>query len=78
MYACIYKDGSNVCFKFMWMSICFYVCRFISIYLYVHKYEGVKGHFEVEVYSSESIKLTPLPESYSRMIAGEWIEANAG
>jgi len=40
--------------------------------------KGVKGHFEVEVYSSESIKLTPLPESYSRMIAGEWVEANAG
>jgi hypothetical protein len=65
-------------FIFMWMCICILIYRFIPIYLYVHIYEGVKGHFEVEVYSSESIKLTPLPESYSRMIAGEWIEANAG
>ena len=39
---------------------------------------GVKGHFELEVFASESVILTQLPESSSRMIAGEWTEATAG
>ena len=38
----------------------------------------MKGHFELEVFSSESVLLTQLPESSSRMIAGEWTEATAG
>ena len=39
---------------------------------------GVKGHFEVEVFASEPVKLTQLSDSNSRMIAGEWLEATAG
>lgn len=39
---------------------------------------GVKGHFEVEVYASEPVKLTPLSDLNSRLIAGEWTETNAG
>ena len=38
----------------------------------------MKGHFELEVFSSEAVLLTQLPESSSRMIAGEWTEATAG
>ena len=39
---------------------------------------GVKGHFEMEVFSSEPVKLNQLSESNSRIIAGEWTETTAG
>jgi len=39
---------------------------------------GIKGSFELEVYSSEKISLNQLPDAYSRSLAGEWTEASAG
>lgn len=39
--------------------------------------KGVKGLFELEVYSSERIKLYQLPDSFNRSIASEWKESNA-
>ena len=63
------------------MFICF--LRHLTICLSVYpplflSIIGVKGHFELEVFSSEPVRLTQLPESNSRMIAGEWSEATAG
>ena len=40
--------------------------------------KGIKGHFEIEVYASEPVKLRQLPDSYYRMIAGDWTEHSAG
>jgi hypothetical protein len=40
--------------------------------------KNVKGSFEIEVYSSEPMVLNQLPESYSRTIAGEWIQGLCG
>lgn len=40
--------------------------------------KGVRGTFDLEVFCSEEIKLTQLPDAYSRVIAGEWTEATAG
>lgn len=40
--------------------------------------KGTKGHFEIEVYASEPVKLKQLPDSYYRMIAGDWTEHTAG
>lgn len=40
--------------------------------------KGIKAGFELEVYCSEEIVLTPLPEQYSRSISGEWTETTAG
>ncbi|KAJ1442886.1 hypothetical protein B484DRAFT_441901 [Ochromonadaceae sp. CCMP2298] len=40
--------------------------------------KGAKGAFDLEVYASERIYLNPLPETYSRTIAGDWSEASSG
>eukprot|EP01034_Spumella_vulgaris_P022861 gene22861-29038_t len=40
--------------------------------------KGVKGAFDLEVYSSEPVHLNQLPETFSRTIAGEWTETSAG
>ena len=40
--------------------------------------KGVRGAYDLDVYCSEPIKLTHLPDNYSRVIAGEWTEATAG
>lgn len=40
--------------------------------------KGVKGDFELEVYSSEAVIVNPLPETFARSIASEWTESNAG
>jgi hypothetical protein len=40
--------------------------------------KGVKGHFDLEVYSSDDVLLTALPETYARSISGEWTESTAG
>lgn len=40
--------------------------------------KGVKGHYDLEVYSSDDVLLTALPETYSRSISGEWTESTAG
>ena len=39
---------------------------------------GAKAGFELEVYSSEKVTLTSLPEAYTRSLAGEWNEHSAG
>ncbi|RYG69028.1 hypothetical protein EON64_03765 [archaeon] len=39
---------------------------------------GSKSGFELEVYASEKVTLTALPEAFTRSIAGEWIESTAG
>jgi hypothetical protein len=38
----------------------------------------MKGNFELEVYSSEPVILSHIPDSHSRCIAGEWKEGVAG
>ncbi len=40
--------------------------------------KGVKGAFELDVYASEKVYLSQLPETYSRTVAGEWTDATAG
>jgi hypothetical protein len=40
--------------------------------------KGVKGDYELEVYSSEAVQVNPLPETFSRSIAGEWTDSNSG
>lgn len=40
--------------------------------------KGVKGIFELEIYSSEKVLLNQLPETYSRTIAGDWTESSSG
>ena len=40
--------------------------------------KGLRGKFEVEFYCSEPILVNALPDTYSRSIAGEWTESNAG
>jgi hypothetical protein len=40
--------------------------------------KGVKGEFELDIYASETVNVNPLPETYSRSIAGEWTESTAG
>ena len=37
-----------------------------------------RGAYQLSVYSSEAITLNQLPDSYSRALAGEWTENNAG
>jgi hypothetical protein len=39
---------------------------------------GVRGTFDVEVYCSEAISLTQLPDTYSRSISSAWVEGLAG
>lgn len=39
---------------------------------------NVKGSFDLEVYASEKIYLNALPETYSRSIAGDWVENACG
>lgn len=40
--------------------------------------KNTKAGFELEVFASEPIKLTHMPDSYSRCVAGEWRESQAG
>jgi hypothetical protein len=40
--------------------------------------KGIKGSFDVEVFSSEPVNLNQLPDAVSRSVAGEWTEATAG
>lgn len=40
--------------------------------------KSVKGGFELEVFCSETVYVNPLPETYSRTVAGDWAEASAG
>lgn len=40
--------------------------------------KGIKCPFELEIYASEELSLTPLPEQYSRSISGEWQDSSAG
>lgn len=40
--------------------------------------KGTRGHFEIEVYSSEPVKLSHLDDHFYRMHAGEWTEQTAG
>ena len=40
--------------------------------------KGVKGSYELEVNSSEPVKVRQLPEAYSRNVAGEWREGENG
>ena len=40
--------------------------------------KGSKGHYELSVFSSESLSIHALPEQYSRSLAGDWTDANAG
>ncbi len=39
---------------------------------------GAKSGFELEIFASEKVVVSPLPEAFSRSIAGEWTEHNAG
>jgi hypothetical protein len=39
---------------------------------------GVKGLFDIEVYSSDAVTLTQLPDTVSHSIAGEWVEGHSG
>lgn len=39
--------------------------------------KGVKGSFEIEVYSSEPLVLKQLPDTFNKSIASEWTEQNA-
>jgi len=40
--------------------------------------KGVRGTFDLDVFCSEEVKLSQLPDAYSRVMAGEWTEATAG
>ena len=40
--------------------------------------KGVRGQFDLDVFCSEPVKLTVLPDAFSRAMAGEWNEATAG
>ena len=40
--------------------------------------KNVKANYELEIYCSETFKLTHIPDSYSRCLAGEWKEGSAG
>jgi len=40
--------------------------------------KGIKGNFELSIYSSEKIFINQLPETYSRTIAGEWTDSSSG
>lgn len=40
--------------------------------------KGLKGQYDLEVYSSEPVILKMLPDSYSRSIAGEWTTPQDG
>jgi hypothetical protein len=40
--------------------------------------KNVKGSFDLEIYASEKIYLNPLPETYSRTIAGDWVDNACG
>jgi hypothetical protein len=40
--------------------------------------KNVKGSFDLEVYASEKIYLNALPETYSRSIAGDWVDSACG
>ncbi len=40
--------------------------------------KGTRGTFDLEVFSSEPVFLTALPDSYSRSISGSWVEGAAG
>ena len=40
--------------------------------------KNVKGAFDLEVYASEKIYLNALPETYSRSVAGDWLESACG
>jgi len=40
--------------------------------------KGVRSKFDLEVYCSEALTVTQLPETFARSIAGEWSEHTAG
>lgn len=40
--------------------------------------KGVRGKFDLEVYCSEPVTVTQLPETFARSIAGDWNEHTAG
>ena len=40
--------------------------------------KNIKGSFDLEVYASEKIFLNALPETYSRSIAGDWVDSASG
>lgn len=39
---------------------------------------GVKGMFDIEVFSSDAVTLTMLPSTVSHSIAGEWVDGHCG
>jgi hypothetical protein len=39
---------------------------------------GVRGQYELEVFSSEAVTLTQLPDNVTRTVAGEWNEGHSG
>mmetsp|Transcript_2083 Transcript_2083/g.3669 ORF Transcript_2083/g.3669 Transcript_2083/m.3669 type:complete len:480 (-) Transcript_2083:295-1734(-) len=40
--------------------------------------KNAKASFDIEVYASERIYMNPLPETYSRTIAGDWADNSSG
>jgi len=40
--------------------------------------KGARANYELEIFASEKIMLSQLPETYSRSMAGDWNEATAG
>lgn len=40
--------------------------------------KNIKANFELDIYCSETFKLTHVPDAYSRCLAGEWKEGSAG
>lgn len=40
--------------------------------------KGVKGSFELEVYSSEPVVLKQLPDMYNKSLASEWTDQTSG
>jgi hypothetical protein len=39
---------------------------------------GVKGTFDIEIYSSDAVTVTPLPASVLHSVSGEWVEGTNG
>lgn len=40
--------------------------------------KGVKGIFDLDIFSSEEVLVNQLPETFSRTVAGEWTDSCAG